>query len=93
MEFRLQPHNAPDPETGQEIGPAVEKEAMRSCGCIFAFAMFLCVLCQTCSFPEPCRYPHMARPSMDAYGIDIGKTLEPLGFRHFFADSGCWIFT
>jgi len=26
-------------------------------------------------------YPHLARPSMDAYGIDIGKTVEPLGFK------------
>ena len=25
--------------------------------------------------------PTLARPAMDAFGVDIGKTVEPLGFR------------
>ncbi len=70
-----------DPKAGQEIGLAIEKEAMLLHGCMYAFAMILCVQCEECAYPQPCRFPHVARPSMDAYGIDIGKTLEPLGFK------------
>ena len=77
-----------DPVAGQEASLAVEKEAMLSLGCSFAFALVLCVQCEECAYPEPCRYPHLARPSMDAYGIDIGKTVEPLGFKVEFDAEG-----
>lgn len=77
-----------DPASGQAAGLAVEKAAMLSLGCSFAFALVLCVLCEACAYPEPCRHPHLARPSMDAYGIDIGKTLEPLGFKIEFDAQG-----
>ena len=70
-----------DPGSGQEAAVALEKEAMLSFGCSFAFALVLCVQCEECAYPDPCLHPHMARPSMDAYGVDIGKTLEPLGFK------------
>ncbi len=70
-----------DPRKGQEVSLAIEKEAMLSHGCMFAFAMALCVQCEECVFPAPCLHPHMARPAMDAYGVDIGKTVEPLGFK------------
>lgn len=78
----------PDPKSGQEVGLALEKEAMLTYGAHFAFAMVLCVKCDECSYPEPCRFPHLARPSMDAYGIDIGKTVEPLGFKVEFDKDG-----
>ncbi len=77
-----------DPKTGQKVALAVEKEAMLSHGAMFAFAMILCVLCDDCAYPEPCRFPHLARPSMDAYGIDIGNTLEPLDFKVDFDPEG-----
>lgn len=77
-----------DPKTGQEVTVAVEKEAMLTAGCMFAFAMVLCVQCETCACPDPCLYPHLARPSMDAYGIDIGKTVAPLGFTVEFDQEG-----
>lgn len=77
-----------DPKLGQEVAVAIEKEAMLSLSCSFAFAMAMCVQCEECAFPEPCRYPHLARPSMDGYGIDIGKTLEPLGFQVEFDKNG-----
>ncbi|MCF8026047.1 MAG: DUF2284 domain-containing protein [Desulfobacteraceae bacterium] len=77
-----------DPKTGQDVTLAVEKEAMLVCGSMFAFAMVLCVQCEECAYPEPCSYPHLARPSMDAYGIDIGKTIEPLGFQVAFDREG-----
>jgi predicted metal-binding protein len=77
-----------DPKSGQEIGLRIEKEAMLSYGCIFAFSMFLCVQCEKCAYPDPCLFPQMARPAMDAYGIDIAKTLEPLGFKVKFDAEG-----
>ena len=77
-----------DQKVGQEVSLAIEKEAMLTHGSQFAFAMALCVLCEECAFPDPCIYPHLARPSMDAYGIDIGKTLEPLGFKVEFDKEG-----
>lgn len=83
-----------DPHKGQDITVKVEKEAMISHNCQMAFAMVLCVWCEECAHPEPCRFPHMARPSMDAYGIDIGKTVEPLGLKVEFDEKGgllpCW---
>ncbi len=79
---------APDPKSSQKVGLALEKEAMLALGTHFAFAMILCVKCDECSFPDPCRFPHLARPSMDAYGIDIGKTVEPLGFKFEFDKEG-----
>jgi predicted metal-binding protein len=79
---------AKDPKTGQNVALALEKEAMLSHGAQFAFALILCVLCDDCAYPEPCRFPHLARPSMDAYGIDIAKTLEPLNFKVEFDPEG-----
>jgi predicted metal-binding protein len=77
-----------DQKSGQAVALALEKEAMLAHNCPFAFAMALCVQCDECAYPEPCRFPHLARPSMDAYGIDIGKTLEPLGFKIEFDKDG-----
>lgn len=77
-----------DPKVGQDIGLAIEKDAMLSHGCSFAFAMVLCVQCEECAFPDPCLYPHKARPTMDAFGVDIGKTIEPLGLKVEFDPEG-----
>lgn len=79
---------APDPKVGQDVAVAIEKEAMLNHGSDFAFAMALCVQCEECAYPDPCLHPHLARPSMDAYGVDIGKTLEPLGFKVEFDKEG-----
>ena len=68
------------PLASQKITLALEKEAMLHYKCAFSFAMVLCVKCEECSWPKPCRYPHAARPAMDAYGIDIGKTVAKAGF-------------
>ena len=83
-----------DAKKGQDIAIKVEKEAMFAYQCMYAFAMVLCVWCEECAHPEPCLFPHMARPSMDAYGIDIAKTVEPLGMKVEFDEKGellpCW---
>jgi len=70
----------PDPKTGQEVSLSIEKKAMLEHKALYAFAMTLCVQCEECAFPEPCRFPHLARPAPDGLGIDIEKTLAPLGF-------------
>lgn len=77
-----------DPKVGQDVALAIEKEAMLSHGCQYAFAMALCVQCEECAYPEPCLFPHLARPAMDAYGVDIGKTVESLGFKVKFDKRG-----
>jgi len=77
-----------DPKVGQDVALAIEKEAMLSLGYSFPFAMALCVQCEECAYPDPCKYPHLARPAMDAYGVDIGKTVEPLGFKVEFDPDG-----
>lgn len=39
-----------------------------------------CFLCSECTVPdEPCRHPDMARPSMEALGIDVFATLKNAG--------------
>jgi len=38
-----------------------------------------CALCKECSYPEPCRFPQEKRPSVEAFSIDMVKTLANLG--------------
>ncbi|MFP4588027.1 MAG: DUF2284 domain-containing protein [Desulfohalobiaceae bacterium] len=59
---------------------AAGKEAILVWNCHYAFAMTLCVLCKQCAYPKSCLYPHLARPAMSAFGIDIDKTLKAAGF-------------
>ena len=77
-----------DYQVSQEVTVALEKAAMLNYNCTFPFAMAICVKCEKCAWPEPCRYPHLARPTMDAYGIDIGKTVAPVGFKVEFDPEG-----
>lgn len=39
-----------------------------------------CLYCDSCTRPEgkPCRHPELVRPSLEAFGFDIGKTLSEL---------------
>jgi predicted metal-binding protein len=77
-----------EPRIAQDVTLAIEKKAMMEYGAVYSFALVLCVLCEECAFPDPCRFPHLARPAMDALGVDIGKTVEPLGFRVEFDPQG-----
>ena len=80
-----------DPKIAQEVTLAIEKKAMLELGAMYAFALVLCVLCEECAYPEPCRFPHLARPSMDGLGVDIAKTVEPLGFKVNFDPQGVFL--
>ncbi len=77
-----------DAKDSQDVTVTLEKEAMLQHGCPFAMALALCDLCSECAYPEPCRFPHLARPSMDCYGIDIAATVEPLGLQVDFDPQG-----
>lgn len=39
-----------------------------------------CLYCDSCTRPQglPCRHPDLVRPSLEAFGFDIGKTLNEL---------------
>jgi predicted metal-binding protein len=45
----------------------------------FAFGSGPCDLCEECSL-EFCEHPHLARPSMEAAGIDVYATARAAGF-------------
>jgi predicted metal-binding protein len=40
-----------------------------------------CSLCRECAFDKGCRHPHLARPSMEACGIDVYRTARANGFK------------
>lgn len=40
-----------------------------------------CHLCKKCNVKEPCNYPHKARPSMEACGIDVYQTVRNAGLK------------
>ena len=54
-----------------------------------------CTMCPTCTYPdEPCRAPHLAIPSMEAYGLVVSKTCEDSGMKYYYGPltitySGC----
>ncbi len=67
-----------DPKRLQEITYQIEMEAFYD-GYPFALALAECYLCETCTFPDPCRFPAKVRPSMQALGIDVYATVKKLG--------------
>ena len=48
---------------------------------VFGMASGPCRLCRKCDTKKPCRYPDVARPSMEACGIDVYQTARNAGFR------------
>ena len=40
-----------------------------------------CRLCKECNLPAPCKQSYLARPSMEACGIDVFKTARGNGFE------------
>jgi len=39
-----------------------------------------CRFCRNCDTTKPCKYPHQARPAMEACGIDVYQTARNCGF-------------
>lgn len=44
-----------------------------------AFGAGPCTVCETCDTGEPCRFPELARPSMEASGMDVYETVRRCG--------------
>ena len=40
-----------------------------------------CNLCEECEMTKPCAHPRLARPSMEACGIDVFATLRNVGLN------------
>jgi predicted metal-binding protein len=47
----------------------------------FGMACGPCNLCKSCDVTEPCRFEDLARPSMEACGIDVYATLANVGYK------------
>lgn len=73
-------HFKPDSDI-HRIMASLEREAFLA-GYYSAFAMAAgpCTLCEECSL-ESCRYPELARPAMEACGIDVYATARKAGFQ------------
>lgn len=72
----------PEYETVREIAMKIEEEAFFS-GYYKAFALGAgpCNLCGRCEVAKPCRHLYEARPSMEACGIDVYKTVRNNGWK------------
>lgn len=47
----------------------------------FAMGAGPCRLCATCDPNEPCKFPYLARPSMESCGIDVYATCRNAGIK------------
>ncbi|MCI8538283.1 MAG: DUF2284 domain-containing protein [Oscillospiraceae bacterium] len=43
-----------------------------------------CTICETCAYPEPCRFPERAIPSMEAYGLYVSQVCEASGLGYYY---------
>jgi len=70
--------HAKDFKLAQNVSYQIETQAFFD-GYHFAFSASNCVLCETCCFPAPCKFPLKARPPMEALSIDVFATAKKLG--------------
>jgi len=47
----------------------------------FGMAAGPCDFCEECDVTKPCKFPHLARPSMEACGIDVFATVRKAGVK------------
>lgn len=40
-----------------------------------------CNFCKTCNITRPCKFPDLARPAMEACGIDVFRTIRNAGLK------------
>lgn len=52
-------------------------------GCL-PLAAGACTLCVICAYPEPCRFPELAMPSMEAYGLYVSQVCEDSGLDYYY---------
>lgn len=44
-----------------------------------------CTICQSCTYPDaPCRFPQLAIPSMEAYGLMVSQVCKDSGIPYYY---------
>ena len=44
-----------------------------------------CSVCPACTYPDaPCRFPHLAIPSMEAYGLVVSQVCQDSGLPYYY---------
>lgn len=44
-----------------------------------------CSVCESCTYPDaPCRFPHLAIPSMEAYGLMVSQVCKDSGLPYYY---------
>lgn len=56
-----------------------------------------CRMCRVCAWPEPCRFPEQAYPSMEGYGLFVTQVCRDNGIRYHYGEktitySACILF-
>lgn len=56
-----------------------------------------CRLCETCAYPEPCRFPECAYASMEGYGLFVTEVCRANGLPYYYGDctityTACFLF-
>ena len=72
-------------EAGRRMNRLCEqvREALRG---LLPGALYLgaggCRVCESCAYPEPCRFPEKAIPSLEAYGVAVSELAARAGMRY-----------
>ena len=45
-----------------------------------------CRVCQTCAYPEPCRFPEKAMPGMEGYGRFVTQVCRDAGVPYYYGE-------
>ena len=45
-----------------------------------------CRICQSCAFPEPCRFPQLACPSMEGYGLFVTQVCRDSNIPYYYGE-------
>lgn len=45
-----------------------------------------CRACQTCAYPEPCRFPEKAMSSMEGYGLFVTQVCRDAGVPYYYGE-------
>jgi predicted metal-binding protein len=52
-----------------------------------------CALCQTCAYPDDCRFPQEKRPSVESFSINVIGTLKNVGIETKVAENAADVFS
>jgi predicted metal-binding protein len=52
-----------------------------------------CTCCKKCAYPDPCRFPQIAFPSMEAVGVYVSELARRAGLRYNSGENTVTYFT